>query len=421
MKRTMPRILRHFLETVVCHGALDVTMASGATFCVGDATGELVAIRFADAAAERQLIMHPELALGELITDGRLEVTRGTIYDLLALVASNLRHGDAPGLTAGILRAGRRIVRLVKQWNTPARSSRNVAHHYDLDGGLYDLFLDDDRQYSCAYFAHPAMSLDEAQLAKHRHIAAKLMAEPGARVLDIGCGWGGLALYLAKYCSADVTGITLSREQCRIAQQRTAAAQARVDIRLQDYRALSQIFDRIVSVGMFEHVGITYYDTFFTKVRDLLADDGVMLLHAIGRMDGPGSTNPWIDKHIFPGGYAPALSEVLPSIERAGLIVTDIEILRLHYAETLRYWRQRFLQHRQEAIDLYDERFCRMWEFYLAGSEVAFRYSGLMVFQIQLAKYQGAVPLTRAYIAEREAQLEARENAEARTMPVAAE
>ncbi len=419
----MGRILRHFLATVIRHGTLDVTLASGASFRVGDGSGEAVAIRFRDRAAERLLVLHPELALGELVTEGRLIVDGGTVYDLVALVAANIQHGDTPGLTATMLRGGRRVGRLLKQWNSPRRSSRNVAHHYDLEGGLYDLFLDRDRQYSCAYFARPGMSLDEAQLAKRRHIAAKLLVDPGARVLDIGCGWGGLALYLATYCGADVTGITLSREQLQIAERRSAEAHldAHVDFRLQDYRALRQTFDRIVSVGMFEHVGVGYYDTFFAKARDLLADDGVMVLHSIGRMDGPGSTNPWIDKHIFPGGYAPGLSEVLPAIERAGLIVTDIEILRLHYAETLRHWRERFLQRRSEAVVLYDERFCRMWEFYLAASEVAFRYGGLMVFQIQLAKHQGAVPLTRDYIAEREARLEARERADTHGVAVAAE
>lgn len=419
----MSRILQHFLATVVRHGTLDVTMASGAAFHVGDGSGERVAIHFVDRAAERLLLLNPELALGELVTDGRLVVTCGTIYDLVALVAANIQHGDTPGLTATVLRSGRRVVRLLRQWNSPKRSSRNVSHHYDLDGGLYDLFLDSDRQYSCAYFAHADASLEEAQLAKRRHIAAKLLIEPGARVLDIGCGWGGLALYLATNCGANVTGITLSREQLQIAERRNAAAhlEAHVDFRLQDYRALRQAFDRIVSVGMFEHVGVGYYDTFFAKAGDLLADDGVMLLHSIGRMDGPGSTNPWIDKYIFPGGYAPALSEVLPAIERAGLIVTDVEILRLHYAETLRHWRERFLQRRGEALALYDERFCRMWEFYLAASEVAFRYGGLMVFQIQLAKSQGTVPLTRDYIAAREAQLQACERAGAHGVAEAAE
>jgi cyclopropane-fatty-acyl-phospholipid synthase len=275
---------------------------------------------------------------------------------------------------------------------------------------LYELFLDADRQYSCAYFEHPDQSLEDAQLAKKRHIAAKLVLEKGHRVLDIGCGWGGLALYLSQHCLTRVKGITLSEEQLTVARRRALEnGISRIDFRLQDYRAVTEQFDRIVSVGMFEHVGVGYYDSYFGKAAQLLADDGVMLLHSIGRMDGPGSANPWMDKYIFPGSYAPALSEVLPAIERAGLIVTDIEILRLHYAETLRAWRQHFLARRGEAKALYDERFCRMWEFYLACCEAAFRYSGLMVFQIQLAKSLNAVPLTRDYIAEREAQLRAKE------------
>lgn len=419
----MHRILQRFLAVVVRRGTLDVTPVAGAAFRVGDGTGDPVAIRFFDAAAEMHLLLNPELALGEIVTDGRLVVTHGTIYDLLALLASNLRHGNPPGFTATAFRIARHLLRNLRQRNSLARASHNVHHHYDLDGGLYDLFLDRDRQYSCAYFERPEMSLDEAQLAKRRHIAAKLLVQPGARVLDIGCGWGGMALYLARNCNADVTGITLSREQLEIAQRRRidSGLATHVDFRLQDYRALNEAFDRIVSVGMFEHVGIGYYDTFFSKVRDLLSDDGIMLLHSIGRMDGPGSTNPWIDKYIFPGGYAPALSEVLPSIERAGLIVTDVEILRLHYAETLRFWRQRFIARSDTAISLYGERFCRMWEFYLAASEVAFRNSGLMVFQIQLAKSQGAVPLTRDYIAEREGRLKAREAPETLSVPAAAE
>ena len=297
------------------------------------------------------------------------------------------------------------------QRNTARRARRNAAHHYDLDGRLYRLFLDSDMQYSCAYFERSAQCLDDAQLAKKRHITAKLLIEPGQRILDIGCGWGGLALYIAERCSAHVTGITLSEEQLGIARSRTKqrALTGRVDFRLQDYRAVSETFDRIVSIGMFEHVGVPYYRVFFRKVVQLLADDGVMLLHSIGRMDGPGATHPWIAKYIFPGGFVPALSEVLPAIEHSGLIVTDIEILRLHYAETLKAWRERFLARRDEAKALYDERFCRMWEFYLAATECGFRHGGLMVFQIQLAKRLGAVPLTRDYIGAREAALRAKE------------
>jgi cyclopropane-fatty-acyl-phospholipid synthase len=353
--------------------------------------------------------------------DGRLAVMPGTIYDLLEVVARNLKGMTPPGL-AKVRERLRVALRPMHQRNSARRAKRNVAHHYDLDGRLYDLFLDSDRQYSCAYFEHPGEGLDEAQLAKKRHIAAKLLLKPGLRVLDIGSGWGGLALYLGERCGVDVTGVTLSEEQLELARRRAQSQQlSRVDFRLQDYRAVGGQFDRVVSVGMFEHVGIGYYGTFFRKIGELLADDSVMLLHSIGRVDGPSATNPWIARYIFPGGYVPALSEVLPAIERAGLIVTDIEILRLHYAETLKAWRERFLARRNDAVACYDERFFRMWEFYLAACEVGFRYGGLMVFQIQLAKRADAVPLTRDYIGVREGELAAREVRCSRPRMMAAE
>lgn len=395
---------------VVQHGSLSVSTAGGARFTVGDGIGEPVAIQFADRAAERRLLVNPSLAFGELFMNGRLVVTQGSIYDVLKIIASNLKQLEPHGIAKALTRV-RTALRPVQQRNIGNRSVRNVAHHYDLDGRLYNLFLDVDRQYSCAYFERPGDTLDDAQLAKKRHIAAKLLVKPGHRVLDIGSGWGGLALYLANLCGADVTGVTLSQEQLEIAtaRAREEGLAKHVNFRLQDYRAVPEQYDRIVSVGMFEHVGVGYYNAFFCKAAALLADSGVMLLHSIGRVDGPGATNPWMQKYIFPGGYAPALSEVLPAIERAGLIVTDIEILRLHYAETLKAWRQRFLARRSEARALYDERFCRMWEFYLAACECAFRYSGLIVFQIQLAKRQDAVPLTRDYIGACETALRARE------------
>jgi cyclopropane-fatty-acyl-phospholipid synthase len=304
-------------------------------------------------------------------------------------------------------RAFRYALRRLSQFNWRGRSQANVAHHYDLDARLYSLFLDSDRQYSCGYFEKPDSTLDDAQLAKKRHLAAKLMPKPGERVLDIGCGWGGMALYLARFCNAHVTGVTLSREQLAIATSR--AQEKRLDniveFRMQDYRDIAERFDRIVSVGMFEHVGVGYFDKFFRKCADILSDDGVMVLHSIGRSERPTSTNAWIAKYIFPGGYIPALSEVMPAIERSGFLVTDIEILRLHYADTLKAWRERFLAHREEVERLYDARFVRMWEFYLAASEMAFRRQNMMVFQIQIAKRQGVVPVTLDYIGETEAQL----------------
>jgi cyclopropane-fatty-acyl-phospholipid synthase len=406
----MPPLIHAFLSRIIGTGRLAVERSCGSVFAVGNGTGQPVGVRFTDRAAERQLMLNPELALGELFMDGRLVMTRGSVYDLLELVASNLGAMTAPGL-ASIRDRVRVALRPWHQRNTLRRAKSNVAHHYDLDGRLYDLFLDADRQYSCAYFEHPRQGLDDAQLAKKRHIASKLLIEPGQRVLDIGSGWGGLALYLAEHCGADVTGITLSEEQLQLALRRVARRQlgSQVHFRLEDYRTVAERFDRIVSVGMFEHVGVGYYGTFFQKMADLLGDVGVMLLHSIGRSDAPSATNSWIAKYIFPGGYIPSLSEVLPAIERNGLIVTDIEILRLHYADTLKAWRERFLARRDEAVTLYDQRFCRMWEFYLAASELGFRCGGLMVFQIQLAKRHDAVPLTRAYVGMREAELAARE------------
>ena len=406
----MTWVLRLFLSRCVRHGSLLVEAANGSRFTVGDGSGRPVAIRFTDWRAEFALVLDPALAFGELVTDGRLLVTAGSIYDLLELLGRNLILLTPPGLGKLHQRARKALIQITQR-NSMQRSQRNVAHHYDLDENLYALFLDTDWQYSCAYFEHPGQALEEAQLAKKRHIAAKLLLAPGNRVLDIGSGWGGLALYLARYCHANVTGITLSNEQLSAARERAIRCGAGeiVTFWKDDYRTVSGSFDRIVSVGMFEHVGIPQYDVFFNKCRDLLADDGVMLLHSIGRSDGPGATNPWVAKYIFPGGYSPALSEVLPSIERSGLIVTDIEILNLHYAETLSAWRQRFLMHRADAVALFDERFFRMWEFYLASSEAAFLYGGLMVFQIQLAKRLDVVPLMRDYISRREAELKAAE------------
>jgi cyclopropane-fatty-acyl-phospholipid synthase len=306
------------------------------------------------------------------------------------------------------------MFRRLYQFNPKERARRNVAHHYDLSGALYDLFLDDDRQYSCAYFRRPGDGLETAQEQKKRHIAAKLLLEPGMTVLDIGSGWGGLDLYLAENADVKVTGVTLSTEQLNVSRRRAdeTGLAGRVEYFLRDYREQTGVFDRIVSVGMFEHVGVGHFDAFFSTVRDRLADDGVALLHMIGRADGPGVTDAWIRKYIFPGGYFPALSEVSFAIEKAGLWVTDIEVLRLHYAETLRHWRRRFLANRDKAVALYDERFCRMWEFYLAASEISFRYMNCAVYQIQLAKRQEAVPLTRDYMAKAERRLAAAESRE---------
>ncbi|MBQ0822421.1 class I SAM-dependent methyltransferase [Microvirga sp. HBU67558] len=398
----------------VTHGTLEMTTASGRLSTFGDGSEPRVSIRFTDLAAQMALCLHPELKLGELFVDGRLVIERGTILDLLQLLLQDT-HGTLDELPLHRLRRIRSAM-MRRAENNAARSKRNVAHHYDLDGRLYSLFLDGDRQYSCAYFDHADASLEEAQMAKKRHIAAKLMVDPGHSVLDIGSGWGGMGLYLAQVAEAgSVKGITLSQEQLEASRKRSATAclQDRVHFELQDYRAAEGSFDRIVSVGMFEHVGVASYDAYFQASRKLLKEDGVMLLHTIGRSGMPYPTNPWITKYIFPGGHLPVLSEMMPAIERAGLIVTDVEILRLHYAYTLQAWRERFMAHREEVMRLYDERFCRIWECYLAMSESAFRWQDAVVFQLQLARRNDVVPLTRDYIAEREAALkEAEENME---------
>ena len=405
----MDQFLRWAFRAIVKRGQLQVTTSRGTGFTVGDGTGTRVAVRFTSPRAECAVLLNPELKLGEAYMDGTFVVEQGSIADFFQLILSQDRMNKGPRWARPRARA-RHQWRRLQQHNPRRRAQRNVSHHYDLDARLYSLFLDSDRQYSCAYFESPTATLDDAQLAKKRHLAAKLLLrDPGKRVLDIGSGWGGLALYLAQVASARVTGITLSREQLDIARGRAGEQGLDVEFRMQDYRDVTERYDRIVSVGMFEHVGVGYYPAFFRKSARTLADDGVMVLHSIGRSEGPSSTNPWISKYIFPGGYIPALSEVLPAIERAGLLVTDIEILRLHYAETLKAWRERVLAHREEVERLYDARFVRMWEFYLAGAEMSFREQNLMVFQIQLTKRQGIVPITRGYIVEEEERLRALE------------
>ncbi|MGI6852829.1 class I SAM-dependent methyltransferase [Mesorhizobium sp. 1B3] len=411
-------LLRHIVERLVRIGNLKITGPDGTTVRFGDGSGEPVHVRIKTRHAERTITFHPTLALPEAYMEGELDMVEGDVLALLKIAYQNM--GPTGSVDAAWARAieGLRVAfRRLQQINTAGRAKRNVERHYDLSGELYRLFLDEDMQYSCAYFERGDMTLEEAQLAKKRHIAAKLKMKPGQNVLDIGSGWGGLGLYLAKSFDAEVLGVTLSTEQHSVSTERARAEglDDRVHFELRDYRSLSERFDRIVSVGMFEHVGVNHYRTFFDKAATLLKPDGVMLLHAIGRAGPPSATNPFIRKHIFPGGYIPALSEVLPHIEKAGLFVTDVEILRLHYAETLKHWRQRFLANRERAKDIYDERFCRMWEFYLAGSEAAFRWQDMMVFQIQLARRNDAVPITRDYIGKCEKALSMHEIAHGAT------
>ncbi len=392
-------LLSHMLRHMVRRGTFRVYDAEGRLEVFSGEPWRTITIRLHDPAVARELFFNGKLKLGETFMDGRLTVEDGSVYDLLDFLAVNLSLAPAHL----VMRLGDRIsqlLRVFQQYNPMAKARANVAHHYDLSDTLYSLFLDTDRQYSCAYFAAPDDTLEEAQSNKKRHLASKLLLAPGQRVLDIGSGWGGLAIYLAQQCDVEVTGITLSVEQLRVAERRAAAAGLgdRVHFELTDYRQVTGQFDRIVSVGMFEHVGVVQYPAFFAKMREILADDGVALLHSIGRSDGPGYTNAWMRKYIFPGGYSPAISEVVPVVERTGLWITDIEVLRLHYAETLRHWRSRFLSSRDRVRALYDERFCRMWEFYLAASEVAFRREGHMNFQMQIAKRVDTVPLTRDYM-----------------------
>jgi cyclopropane-fatty-acyl-phospholipid synthase len=400
----MTMLLVRLLDRLVRTGTLRLIDANGRTHVFGDGGEPRATIRVHDPALHWRIPLSPSLATGEAYMDGRLTIEDGTLRDFLGLVSRDYETAMQTGLAKTVSRLAR-LGRRLQQFNYARRSRRNVAHHYDLTGRLYELFLDADRQYSCAYFAHPNVSLEDAQTAKRHHIAAKLLLDrPGLKVLDIGSGWGGLALHMAAHNGADVTGVTLSTEQAKVSVDRAQAQglEKRVHFHLQDYRAVKGVFDRIVSVGMFEHVGVPHYRTFFNKISECLAPNGVALLHTIGRLDGPGVTDAWIRKYIFPGGYVPALSEVTPAIEKAGLIVTDIEILRLHYAETLRNWHKRFMANIDEIRGLTDERFCRMWEFYLVGCEMAFRYFNQAVFQFQLAKRVDSVPITRDYIGEAE-------------------
>ena len=387
-------------SSFIRRGRLVVIGSDGFVQEFGDGQGQAITARIHDSGTARRILLNPGLEMGEAYMDGRLTFDTGDIYDFLDLGLSNLGW-QAAGPIGRLQYKFATLARRFRQHNPLGIARRNVAHHYDLSGELYELFLDSDRQYSCAYYQSPEDGLDQAQEQKKRHIAAKLLIRRGDRVLDIGSGWGGMALYLARECGADVTGVTLSEQQHAVSERRAAEADTqRVRFRLQDYREETATYDRIVSVGMLEHVGVNHYGEYFRKIADLLADDGVALVHTIGRAEGPGATNEWIRRYIFPGGYSPALSELLPAIERAELYVTDIEVLRLHYAETLKAWRQRFLANRAAVAKLYDERFCRMWEFYLAGSEATFRYSGHVNFQIQLSKRVDVVPLTRDYIAD---------------------
>lgn len=394
------KLLETYLKRTIRTGALAVTLPSGRVIRAGEG-GDPIHVALHDPTLARRIVLTPDLGVGEGYMDGSLTIAYDDLRGLLALAVSNTWQSGHP-TWRGPLAILRRARNLLRQYTPVSRARANVAHHYDLSGQLYDLFLDTDKQYSCGYFRHADASLEQAQTDKKAHIAAKLMIEPGMRVLDIGCGWGGMALSLAQDHGAEVVGVTLSREQHAIATNRAREAGLgdRIDIRFTDYREVEGQFDRIVSVGMFEHVGAPHYDAYFRTVRDRLTPEGVALIHTIGRSAPPGATSPWIDKYIFPGGYVPSLSEMSAAIERQRLIATDIEIWRLHYAETLRHWHDRFMANIDRARALYDDRFCRMWRFYLLASEMTFRFDAQVVFQTQIARQIDSVPITRDYITE---------------------
>lgn len=402
----MERILASFFARCIKKGTLKVSFASGKTEIYGDGTGDEVAVRFADKGAQTGFVLDPAMKFGEAYMDGRLIVEKGTIYDVIVVLKNNAFRRHFPPF-ALLPTLGRLAMARLRDLVGLDPEKRNIAHHYDLDGRLYELFLDDDWQYTCAYFDDENVSLEQAQLAKKRHVTAKLMARPGQRVLEMGCGWGGLALYIAEMTGAHVTAVTLSEEQVAIAKRRAVNRNltGKTNFRLQNYRDVEGTFDRIISIGMLEHVGPRNFAGMFKQSYRMLDKHGVMVVHAIGRPKVMRHPNPWMEKYIFPGGYIPAVSEVVPAIEQAGFLIKDIELLPMHYAHTCRAWRERFVANWDKAAALYDARFCRMWELYLALSESAFRHDRLMIFQIQLAKHQDTVPYTRDYLAKAKRQL----------------
>ncbi|MBT3991649.1 MAG: class I SAM-dependent methyltransferase [Rhodospirillaceae bacterium] len=403
-------LLQPILSHMIKIGSLKIVNADGKIYRFSGQKSDLVpnevCVHFHDNGYANWLALSPSMALGKGYMEDQLSVEGGTIYDFLQILSVNVENDDYHWLHR-FLESLDGLRKRFLQFNPASKSRKNVAHHYDLSGELYRLFLDKDRQYSCAYFAGPENDLDTAQTDKKSHIAAKLLLERDHKVLDIGSGWGGMGLYIARHFGAQVEGITLSEEQLKESNQRAKLENlnAKAQFHLKDYRTVTEKFDRIVSVGMFEHVGINHYAKYFGKIHDCLNPDGVALLHTIGRIGSPSVTDPWIRKYIFPGGYIPSLSEIMPAIEKSGLIASDVEFLGLHYAETLRHWQQCFQANRGKVRNIYDETFCRMWEYYLSCSEVSFRHLDSTVFQIQLVKDRRVVPMTRDYMANQETAL----------------
>jgi len=396
-------LIDNLLGKLIRKGRLTVIMPDGKSRSFGPGDGDALTVRLADRATAFAIARNPRLGVGEAYMDGRITIEDGDILDLMQLVVGANRW-EAKGEGRKALNKGKRRWKNLFRRNAAKTSRKNVAHHYDVGNELYRLFLDDDMQYSCAYFTDPSNSLEQAQADKKAHIAAKLDLKPGQRVLDIGCGWGGTALYLNRVADVDVLGVTLSEEQLKVARERAeeAGVADRVKFELIDYRSLTGKFDRIVSIGMFEHVGAAHFDEFFSTCRDLLTDDGVMLLHTIGKYGKAAAPDPFTDKWIFPGYHIPSISQLTASTEKLRFIVTDIEILRVHYAYTLRHWLRRTQQARAKIIALHDERFYRMWEFYLAGGVVAFDNGSMCNFQVQYVRDRNALPITRDYMIEAE-------------------
>ena len=394
-------ILITSLETFIVQGNITVKFVDGNIKQIGQRGRASVVISLLEKDLPKKLILNPELALGEAYTNGTLVIENDDLFGLLKILALNAKKQQNHWLSK-LVKLRQNAFRRFFQRNKISGAKLNVAHHYDLSPELYEMFLDKDLNYSCAYFLSDKNTLVEAQKNKKHHIAKKLMLKPNINVLDIGCGWGGMSLTLAREYEANVLGITLSKEQKLVCEQRALeeGLSHKVKFELMDYREDVGKFDRIVSIGMFEHVGIPNYNRFWREVFQKLSDDGIGLIHTIGRATPPGGTNPWINKYIFPGGYIPAMSEVMGNVEQNDLYVTDVEVLRLHYAKTLKRWYENFRNNEREIKKIYDEKFCRMWKYYLIASEISFRYYQHVVFQFQISKKIGSLPLSRTYIYE---------------------